>query len=123
MHVAHYARYSSDLQRDESVEGQLRVCRARVEREGWTTVATFADHAISGATNVRPEFQRLTDRLRNRDFDIVLAESLDRFSRDMEHIAGFFKQVSFAGARIVTLAEGDVSELHIALRARWAPCI
>jgi site-specific DNA recombinase len=63
MRVALYARYSSDLQRDASVEDQLRVCRARADREGWTVVDSFADRAISGATNVRPEFQRLTDRL------------------------------------------------------------
>ncbi len=48
--------------------------------------------------------------------DIVLAESLDRFSRDQEHIAAFFKQASFAGAHIHTLAEGDISELHVGLK-------
>jgi hypothetical protein len=46
---------------------------------------------------------------------VVQAESLDRLSRDQEHIAGFFKQASFAGVRIFTLAEGEVSELHVGL--------
>ena len=47
---------------------------------------------------------------------MVLAESLDRFSRDQEHIAGFYKQARFAGVQVVTLAEGEVSELHIGLK-------
>jgi DNA invertase Pin-like site-specific DNA recombinase len=116
MRVALYARYSSDQQRDASIEDQLRVCRARADREGWTVVATFADHAISGATNQRPDFQRLSEALKAGQFDIVMAESLDRFSRDLEHIAAFYKQCLFNRARIFTLADGDVSELHIGLK-------
>jgi len=54
--------------------------------------------------------------MRHGGVDIVLAESLDRFSRDQEHIAAFYKQASFAGARIVTLADGEVSELHVGLK-------
>jgi len=111
-----YARYSSELQRDASIEDQVRVCRTRAEREGWQVINVFADHALSGATTLRPAYQTLLGALRHGGTDIVLAESLDRFSRDQEHIAAFFKQVSFAGARIVTLAEGDVTELHVGLK-------
>src|SRR5262249_4003985 len=50
------------------------------------------------------------------EFDIVLAEALDRISRDQEHVASFFKLMSFAGIRIVTLAEGEISELHVGLK-------
>lgn len=52
----------------------------------------------------------------NRKFDIVLAESLDRFSRDQEDTAGLFKRLTFAGVTIVTLAEGDISHLHIGFK-------
>ena len=48
--------------------------------------------------------------------DIVMAEALDRFSRDQEDTAGLFKRVTFAGVNIVTLAEGDVTHLHIGLK-------
>ena len=116
MRTVIYARYSSDQQRDASIEDQLRVCRARAEREGWTVVGTFADHAISGSTNQRPEFQRLTEELRSQHIDLVMAESLDRFSRDLEHIAAFYKQCCFNRVRIFTLADGDISELHIGLK-------
>ena len=114
--VAIYARYSSENQRDASIEDQVRVCRARAEREGWHVVAVQTDYAVSGATALRSGYQALLAAMRGREVDVVLAESLDRLSRDQEHIAGFFKQASFAGMRIVTLAEGEVSELHVGLK-------
>ena len=49
-------------------------------------------------------------------FDVVLAESLDRFSRDQEDTAGLFKRLTFAGVNIVTLAEGDITHLHIGFK-------
>jgi Resolvase, N terminal domain/Recombinase len=52
----------------------------------------------------------------NRRFDVVLAESLDRFSRDQEDTAGLFKRLTFAGVSIVTLAEGDITHLHIGFK-------
>ena len=52
----------------------------------------------------------------NRRFDVVLAESLDRFSRDQEDTAGLFKRLTFAGVNIVTLAEGDITHLHIGIQ-------
>jgi site-specific DNA recombinase len=54
--------------------------------------------------------------VRAGEVDVVVAESLDRLSRDQEHIAGFFKQARFASVRIVTLAEGEISELHVGLK-------
>jgi DNA invertase Pin-like site-specific DNA recombinase len=73
----------------------------------------FTDHAISGATLLRFGFQALMRDALNRHFDVVLAESLDRFSRDQEDTAGVFKRLTFAGVNIVTLAEGDITHLHI----------
>src|SRR5690606_14019313 len=49
-------------------------------------------------------------------FDVILAEALDRLSRDQEDIAGDYKRVQFAGIKIITLAEGEVSNLHIGLK-------
>jgi site-specific DNA recombinase len=49
-------------------------------------------------------------------FDIVLAESLDRLSRDQEDIAGLFKRLNFAGIRMFTVAEGEIGEMHIGLK-------
>jgi site-specific DNA recombinase len=116
MKVAIYARYSSDNQRDASIADQLRICREFAARQGWTVVQEFTDHAISGATLLRSGFQRLMRDALNRQFDVVLAESLDRFSRDQEDTAGLFKRLTFAGVNIVTLAEGDITHLHIGFK-------
>lgn len=116
MKVAVYARYSSDNQRDASIADQLRICREFAARHGWTVVQEFTDHAISGATLLRSGFQALMRDALNRRFDIVLAESLDRFSRDQEDTAGLFKRLTFAGVNIVTLAEGDITHLHIGFK-------
>ena len=84
MKVAIYARYSSDNQREASIADQLRVCRELAARQGWTVVEEFTDHAISGATLLRSGFQALMRDALNQRFDVVLAEALDRFSRDQE---------------------------------------
>ena len=116
MRAVLYSRFSSDLQSAASIPDQERICRQRAERESWIIVATFSDAALSGATTLRPGYQALLARLRQGDIDIILAESLDRISRDQEHIAAFYKQATFAGARIITLAEGEVSDLHVGLK-------
>ena len=116
MRVSIYARYSSDLQRAASIEDQLLVCTERLVREKWTLTATYTDRGISGASHLRPGYQKLLEDARKGEFDIVLAEALDRISRDQEHVASFFKLMSFAGIRIVTLAEGEISELHVGLK-------
>src|SRR6516162_1359422 len=116
MKVALYARYSSDNQREASIADQIRLCRLFAEREGWSVAGEFHDHAISGATLMRPGFQALMRRALDREFDIVLAESLDRFSRDQEDTAGLFKRLTFLGVRIVTVAEGEITHLHVGFK-------
>jgi site-specific DNA recombinase len=116
MKVAIYARYSSENQRDASIADQLRVCREFATRQGWTVIEEFTDHAVSGATLLRAGFQALMRDALTRRFDVVLAESLDRFSRDQEDTAGLFKRLTFAGVNIVTLAEGDITHLHIGFK-------
>jgi DNA invertase Pin-like site-specific DNA recombinase len=114
--VAIYARYSSDNQREASIADQLRVCREFAARQGWTVVEEFTDHAISGATILRSGFQALMRDALNQRFDVVLAEALDRFRRDQEDTAGLFKRLTFADVNIVTLAEGDMTHLHVGLK-------
>ncbi|AYM83955.1 recombinase family protein [Agrobacterium tumefaciens] len=116
MRAALYARYSSDNQRDASIEDQLRICRARAGKEGWTVVDSYTDRAISGSSLLRPGVQELIADGLKRRFDVILTESLDRLSRDQEDIAGLYKRMRFAGVSIVTLSEGEVSELHIGLK-------
>ena len=115
--VALYARYSSDNQNAASIEDQFRVCREQAAREGWTVVGTYQDAAISGASvTLRPGVQALLQDARRGAFDTVLAEALDRVSRDQADVATLFKHLRFAGVEIVTLAEGAISELHVGLK-------
>jgi site-specific DNA recombinase len=114
--VALYARYSSDRQSEHSIEDQLRICRAHAERQGWTVVQSFHDAAISGTTLKRPGYQALVRAMRAGELDVVLAEALDRFSRDQEHIAAFHKLVGFTRVRLVTISDGDITALHVGLK-------
>jgi len=114
--VALYARYSSDNQRDASIEDQLRQCRERAAREGWSIVETYSDRAISGASLIRSGIQSLLADAQAGRFDMVLSEALDRLSRDQEDVAGVFKRLNFAGVTIFTLSEGEINELHVGLK-------
>ena len=111
-----YARYSSDNQRDASIEDQVRQCRARIDQEEWQLGEVYSDHAISGATTLRPGYQKMLEDARAGRFEVLVAEALDRLSRDQENIAGLFKQLSFAGVRLITLSEGEIGELHVGLK-------
>ncbi|PRD40515.1 recombinase family protein [Phyllobacterium phragmitis] len=115
--VAIYARYSSDNQRDASIEDQFRICREQAKREGWKVVGIYKDAGISGSSMIlRPGIQMLLQDAQAGQFDIVLAEALDRISRDQADIATLYKHLKFAGVPIVTLAEGEITELHVGLK-------
>ena len=77
-----YARYSSDGQREESVEGQLRECKEYAERHNMTVVDSYVDRARSAVSDDRPEFQKMIRDSAKKQFDIVLVWKLDRFARN-----------------------------------------
>ncbi|MCF1711067.1 recombinase family protein [Tabrizicola sp. J26] len=110
-----YARYSSDLQSAASIPDQVRLCQKLCAEQGWTVVDVFADEAMSGASHLRPQFQALQQAAMNGQVDVIVAEALDRLSRDQEHVAALYKRMQFLGVRIVTKAEGEINELHIGL--------
>ncbi len=115
--VALYARYSSDNQRAASIDDQFRICREHAKREKWKVASAYKDAGISGASMIlRPGIQTLLQDAQRGEFTIVLAEALDRVSRDQGDVATLFKHLKFAGVKIVTLAEGEISELHVGLK-------
>src|SRR5260370_15555329 len=111
MRAVIYARYSSENQRDASIEDQVRLCQRRVEAEQWSLVNTYTDHAISGSIRMRPGYQKLLEDARAGEFDVVVAEALDRLSRDQEDVASLYKHLPFAGVNLVPVPEGAIPEL------------
>ena len=103
-------------QDEKNRQDQLRLCREHAEQQGWRVMETYADHAISGSSLLRPGVQGLLTDATSEKFDIILAEALDRLSRDQEDIAGLYKRMRFAGIRIVTLSKAEISNLHIGLK-------
>ncbi|MBT3703680.1 MAG: recombinase family protein [Alphaproteobacteria bacterium] len=116
MRAAIYARYSSELQSENSIRDQVNLCRECIEQKGWELIDIYSDSAISGSTALRPGYQRLLEDARKDLFDVVVAEALDRLSRDQEDIAGLYKNLSYSDIQLHTLSEGKVSELHIGLK-------
>ncbi|WP_240760070.1 recombinase family protein [Lichenicoccus roseus] len=76
----------------------------------------FQDRAMSGVSALRPGYQALLAGARDDTFDLVLAEALDQLSRDQEDVAALYNRLRFAGIQIVTLSEGEISELHVGLK-------
>ncbi|RBP86950.1 DNA invertase Pin-like site-specific DNA recombinase [Rhodobacter sp. 140A] len=116
LRVAIYARFSTDKQRDASIEDQIDSCRDLAAREGWEIVGTYQDRAISGASMFRPGIEVLQRDAKAGKFDIVLAEALDRLSRKLADIAKFHERMEHAGLEIHTLTEGKVDAMLIGMK-------
>ncbi|MEM9421695.1 MAG: recombinase family protein [Pseudomonadota bacterium] len=101
MRAVTYSRYSDELQRNESIEDQIRVCKERILKEGWSCVDSYYDRAESGSSMIlRSGVQALVQDALARKFDIVVIEDLDRLSRDQEDTAGIYKRLQFADVQL-----------------------
>src|SRR5689334_5378043 len=106
MRVALYGRYSKELQNQLSVEDQFAVCEEKCAAEGWVIVQRYSDKALTGQTmQRRTGLLELIEAAKRGEFDLVVAESLDRLSRDMGDTAGVYKRLKFAEVGIHTLME------------------
>ncbi|HJI02009.1 MAG TPA: recombinase family protein [Faecalibacterium prausnitzii] len=100
-----YARYSSDSQREASIEGQLRDCKAYAEKNGITVVGTYIDRAYSAKTDDRPDFQRMIKDSGKKIFDVVLVWKLDRFARNRYDAVNYKYQLEKNGVHLVSAME------------------
>ena len=87
MRAVIYARYSTENQREASIDDQLEVCRRLIAREGWTLLRTYTDAAISGASRFRPGLQQLRCDAERGAFDVIVCEALDRIGRKLADVA------------------------------------
>src|SRR5256886_10969885 len=112
-----YARFSTDLQNERSIEDQTTLCRDYASREGMNVVEVYEDRARSGGSIMgRGGLLRLLDHARERSFDVVVVEALDRLSRDMEDLAGIHKRLSFLGIEIRAVHDGTADAILIGIR-------
>ena len=100
-----YTRYSSDNQREESIEGQIRECTAFAEKNGITILKHYIDRAYSAKTDNRPEFQRMIRDCKEKLFDIILVWKLDRFSRNRYDSIYYKHTMKKNGVRFVSVNE------------------
>lgn len=97
-----YARYSSDMQKATSIDGQLLLCRKVAERNNLGVIGEFVDAAKSGLTeDARDGYQRLLNGVRNHDFDVIVVEHFDRLSRDPATIQRLKQVFEFNGVDLM----------------------
>jgi DNA invertase Pin-like site-specific DNA recombinase len=112
-----FARFSTVLQDERSIEDQFALCRAYAEREELQVVETHHDRARSGGPIMgRDGLLRLLERAREGKFEVVIVEALDRLSRDIKDLAGIHKRLSFLGIEIPAVNEGVVNTVLVGLR-------
>lgn len=113
-----YARYSTDGQRDASVDEQIAACKKLAAERGWTVVAAFDDRAISGASAAnRPGLASMLARVEAGGVDVLLVWSLDRLSRSLADTASIYDRLKFAGVSLWSATEGEQSGLLVGIRA------
>ena len=111
MRAVIYARYSSDNQREASIEGQLRECMEFATYNGIQVIDNYIDRAMSAKTDNRPEFQRMIKDSYKHAFDCIIVWKLDRFARNRYDSAHYKTILKKNGVKVVsakeTIAEGS----------------
>ncbi|NYZ14887.1 recombinase family protein [Azospirillum sp. RWY-5-1] len=111
LRAAVYARYSSDLQRDQSIEDQLEICHRFCAAKGWEVVEVYADRAQSGADGNRAGFLKLQEDTTRGRFEVVVAESVDRLSRQLSAVGGLVDHLDFHRVKLYAVNTGEVTAL------------
>jgi site-specific DNA recombinase len=118
MKAAIYARYSSENQRPESIEDQVRECQQLAAARGYSVdpAHIYKDEAKSGALNDRPGLEALLAAAGARQFEAVLVDDLSRLSRDNHFLLTLYAQFRFNGVRIISRADSlDSDDQHAKL--------
>jgi site-specific DNA recombinase len=110
MRCAAYARYSTDLQREESIEDQLRNVRAFANKHSWDILPAhvYADYGISGSSTDRPALKAMIAAALSKPapFDVLLVDDTSRLSRNMAEAMHLKQQLEFAGIRLIAVSQG-----------------
>ena len=118
--AAIYARYSSDNQREDSIDDQVEVCPRHAELQGWEIVEVYVDYAQSGASPLRSQFQQLQVEAQARRFDVIIVEALDRLSRKLADLAELHDRLTFLGIKLHAVNTGEIDPMHAAVLGMMA---
>jgi site-specific DNA recombinase len=115
-----YARYSSQNQRDASIEDQVEICRRFIERQGWVLAQVYEDRSMSGASRFRPGYQQMVADLASGAFEVIVVEALDRLGRKLADVADFHDRLVFAGIKLYAVSTGEITAMHIGMLGTMA---
>ena len=100
-----YARYSSDTQTEQSIEGQLRVCNKYAKENDLYIVNTYIDRAMTGTNDNRPDFQRMLSDSEHESWEVVLVYAIDRFGRNSTEIAVNKMRLKKNGKKLISATQ------------------
>jgi site-specific DNA recombinase len=120
MRAVIYARYSSENQRDASIDDQVEICRRYLTAQGWTLVNVYSDRAISGASRNRAGYQQMIADAERRCFDVIVCEALDRIGRKLSDVADLHDRLQFLRIPLYAVKLGEVTTLHVGLMGTMA---
>jgi site-specific DNA recombinase len=107
MRAVIYARYSTENQRDASIEDQMRICQRIVDAEGFELITRFEDRGISGGTDQRPGYQALLATARAKLFDIIVVEDISRLWRSRSEFGSRSAELEDMGVHLITACGDD----------------
>lgn len=100
-----YARYSSDSQNEQSIEGQLRVCEEYAKRNDIIILNTYIDRAMTGRNDNRPDFQRMLKDNSRKEWNFIIVYKFDRFARNRYETAIHKKELKDNGVKVLSAME------------------
>ena len=100
-----YARYSSEKQNEQSIEGQVNDCKAWAKDNDINILNIYHDEALTGRTDKRPAFQRMISEAKNGKFDYILVWKTDRFARNRYDSAIYKAQLKKHGVKVISVKE------------------
>ncbi len=105
MKAAIYARYSSDNQREESIDAQIRAIQEYALRNNYEIVKIYVDEARSATTDDRPQFLQMIKDSELKQFNLLIVHKLDRFARNRYDSAFYKRELIRNGVRIISVLE------------------
>ena len=100
-----YPRYSSDRQNEQSIDGQIEVCKKWASDNDIEIVGIYPDEALTGRTDRRPNFQKMISDAKTGKFDYIIVYKMDRFARNRYDSAIYKAQLKKYGVKVISAME------------------